>query len=715
MRGLDMRAGTVALEAAGHRIDGVLRRAVSRLWEMFAAAMLAQRGHMFVWVPVFLGAGIGVYFALLREPSAQTLVLIGGSAVAAVLAARPVGAVLGPFVLALALVAAGFVLAAVRAQDVAAPVLGFRYYGAIEGRIVEVDRSSKDAVRLTLDTVRLDRMSPARTPARVRISLYGDQSFLVPEVGLTVMLTGHLSPPSGPAEPGGFDFRRYAWFERLGAVGYTRNPVLVAAAAEATADLAIDRLRADLGAALRARIDGNAGGLAAAVTTGDRSGLSGEANDAMRAANLYHIVSISGMHMGMLAAFVFGMIRYGVALVPPLALRFPARKIAALVALPAAAFYLALAGREIPTERAFIMVAVMLVAILLGRRALTLRSVAVAALIVLVLRPESLVNAGFQMSFAAVVALTWAFRQIPMGGVAQRPWMRFVWPAVSLLFSSLVAGTATAPFAAAHFNRVAHYGLLANLLAVPAMGMLLMPGAVILALLGPLGIEWPGLLLIDIGARWILWVATWVAAMPGSMSAVVRPPAAVLPLMTIGLLAVALWQGRFRMAGFAPVAAALWLWVQGERPAVLIADSGALVGVMTAQGRALNKPTGDSFAASLWLENDGVIRDQETAAQIGAETFETLAERVVRVRIGTAVVLQVSGTRALAALDGCGGADILILNTALEETRPCDVYDTLRLRDTGSLAGWLDNGNLQLRTAAQMSGQRLWSGAPWLP
>ena len=141
------------------------------------------------------------------------------------------------------------------------------------------------------------------------------------------------------------------------------------------------------------------------------------------------------------------------AAVPPVALRVPAKKVAALVALPVAAFYLALAGRGIPTERAFITVAVMLGAVLLDRQAITLRSVAIAALIVLALRPESLMNPGFQMSFAAVVALVYAFGLLP-GRVGPRPlWARIAIPVLALAFSSLIAGSATAPYAAAHFNR----------------------------------------------------------------------------------------------------------------------------------------------------------------------------------------------------------------------------------------------------------------------
>jgi competence protein ComEC len=326
------------------------------------------------------------------------------------------------------------------------------------------------------------------------------------------MLTGHLAPPSEPAEPGDFDFRRMAWFESLGAVGWTRTPVLTADAPQG--GLRLHRLRSHQSGWVRARMEGDAGGLAAAVTTGDRSGLSQAATQSLRDSGLYHLVSISGMHMGLLVAFVFTLVRTGIALAPPLALRVPGKKVAALAALPAAAFYLALPGRDVATERAFVMVAVMLGAVLLDRRAVTLRSVAIAALIVLALRPESLVNPGFQMSFAAVTALTFVFGGPFSGRLAGR-W-RWATPVLVLVLSSLVAGLATAPYAGAHFNRFAAYGLVANLLAVPAMGLLVMPGAVLLALGGPLGLTQPALLMVELGCRWILVVGEIVAGLDGA-------------------------------------------------------------------------------------------------------------------------------------------------------------------------------------------------------
>jgi competence protein ComEC len=667
---------------------------------------LAQRGHLFLWVPVFLGVGIGFYFGLLSEPTlSATLACIAAAVLLALISLRA-GAMNATLCLATALILSGVMVAQLRAMLVAAPVLTFRYYGAVEGRIIAVDRSGSDALRLTLDRVVLDNVPPDRTPARVRLSLQGDQRWLDPIPGAVVMLTGHLAPPSGPVEPGDFDFRLMAWFDQLGAVGYTSNPVLIRAPPGDGVWLA--QLRSRLSAFVQSRIAGDAGGYAAAVMTGDRSGLSIPASDAMRDANLYHLVSISGMHMGMLVAIVFGLVRGGVALIPALALRVSAKKVAAVIALPIAAFYLALAGRDVATERAFVMVAVMLVAILLDRQALTLRSVAMAALIVLILRPESLINPGFQMSFAAVVALVAAFQLLAATPLADRRW-RWIMPVFLVVFSSLVAGLATAPFAAAHFNRVAHFGLLANLLATPAMGLMVMPGGVLMLILAPLGLDWLAVWMVDLGSRWILWVSAWVAGMDGAISAVIAPPGTVVPLIATGGLILALWQGRARWAGLAlPVVAGV-LWLQTERPVLLIADSGGMVGVMTPAGRALSKPRGDGFSGDNWLENDGeVVAQEDAAARAGWVQVAEGREAVV----AGLTLRMVSGEVRVAGLTDCGGADILIANAAAPANLgPCLVIDLPRLRQTGAIAGYADAGGVRFVTVAEVAGQRLWTRA----
>jgi competence protein ComEC len=667
-------------------------------------ALGAQRASHFLWVPVFFGTGIGIYFGLRSEPA---LPLIGSSAVLAgalVLLGRRLPEFISPVVMAIALILAGLTMASLRAHAVGAPVLDSRTYGPVQGRITTIDRSGSDLLRLTLDQVVLADTAPQDTPAQVRVSLQGDQSHIALAPGQTVALTAMLSPPNGPVEPGDFDFRRMFWFERIGAMGYTGTPVMLIADPQG---VWLSQTRAHLADGVRSRIAGDAGGFAAAVMTGDRSGLSAEATQAMRDSNLYHLVSISGMHMGMLVGVVFALIRVGVALVPPLALRVPAKKVAAMVALPIAAFYLALAGRDVATERAFVMVAVMLVAILLDRQALTLRSVAMAALIVLILRPESLVNPGFQMSFAAVVALIAAYQAL--AGRADLTRWRWVAPAAFLVFSSLIAGLATAPFAAAHFNRVAHYGLIANLLAVPAMGLLVMPGAVLMAVLAPLGLARPAEIMVDLGSRWVLTISRIVADWDGAVSAVISPPATVLPLLTLGALFLILWQGRLRWAGLLLPAVAGALWFTAERPVLMIAGTGGLVGVMTDQGRAVSRASGEGFIAENWLENDGEVVDQATSF---ARLDGAIAPRTWTATVGGQWIIHVTGETALTAMTGCGGADILVTNEPVPSPRPCQVLDPATLAATGAMAASVVNGQLHWISVAEDTGHRLWTKDP---
>ena len=231
-----------------------------------------QRGSLILWTPVLYGIGIAMYLGLAREPGTALWAGLGGLALVLAAELRRRGLEAVPAIAILFLLA-GFTAAAVRTHAVAGPVLGFRYYGPIEGRIVDIDRSGSDKVRLTLDRVVLERVSAARAPGRVRISLHGPQGFITPEPGLTVILTGHLAPPGGPVEPGGFDFRRQAWFKGIGAVGYTRTPVLaLRPAEEGRAGLFLFRIRRTIAEAVRAALPGQTGAFAAAVKTGDPRG-----------------------------------------------------------------------------------------------------------------------------------------------------------------------------------------------------------------------------------------------------------------------------------------------------------------------------------------------------------------------------------------------------------------------------------------------------------
>ncbi|MGB3147424.1 MAG: ComEC/Rec2 family competence protein [Paracoccaceae bacterium] len=674
-------------------------------------ALADARGTLLPWSPVCLSVGIGLYFTLPVEPPVWLLVLAAMVVLAGMLMARR-GPDLARYpAAAVALLAAGLLLAVLRAHLVAAPVLPFRFYGAVEGRVVDIDRSFSDQIRLTLDMVRLEEVRADETPARVRVALHGDQMGYHPKPGQRVMLTAHLSPPEGPVAPGGFDFQRLAWFSQLGAVGYTRAPVMLLAEPRGDFGLwAFDR-RMSLSEGMQARMrglgDGQPGAFAAALMTGDRSAVSHATNEILRRSNLSHMISISGLHMGLLTGFVFALFRYGLALVPPVALRINVKKFAAVAALIAASFYLLLAGPEVAIRRAYIMAAVMLVAVMFDRRALSLRSVAIAALICLVLEPESLIEPGFQMSFGATATLIVGF---DLWGRVQHLVPKAMRPILVTLLSSLIAGTATAPIAAAHFNRIADYGLLANLLAVPVLGLVVMPMGVLAAMLAPLGLAFLPLWIMEVGCLVILNIGDWVGNLRGAVQTVPTPPMLVLPLFGLAGAVMLLGRGPWvRGLGLAGVVAALIGWGMAVRPQMLVSADGSLVGVMTTDGRALSKAKGAGFVAKSWLEDDGDAADQETAAARPAFTgekgalFTALAGQRVAVLTGKAAAAQ--------AQEACTPGTLLILSVVWDAASPpdCELFDLKRLRQTGSLALYQAQDGLIMVTARDWAGRRLWN------
>ncbi|MFD2174089.1 ComEC/Rec2 family competence protein [Rhodobacter lacus] len=695
------------------RIAGALRAGV---WPGLGARLISLAGlsdplgalaraqlDWMLWAPFALGLGIGAYFALPAEPGPGGLALcIAAALIAAPLWGRGPGPLRFPAVLVL-LAAVGLLAADLRAHAVAAPVLGHRYYGPVEGRILRIDRSARDVLRLTLDHVRLPGAPREPPPRTIRIALHGAVDTLDPEPGLVVMTTAHLSPPNGPVAPGGWDFRRNAWFAGLGAVGYTRSPIVVIAPPDPNDwALAAHRLRMHLSAAMQAHIPGQAGAVSAALMTGDRSAITEATNERMRASNLYHIVSISGLHMGMLAGFVFAAIRHGLALFGWLALRWNTKKIAALAALLASTLYLWISGADIATQRAWIMTTVMLTAVLVERRALSLHTVALAAIVLLLLTPEALLGPGFQMSFAATVALVLIARPAP---ALQNHVPKLLRPALALLLTSLAAGLVTAPIAAAHFGRMSHYGILANMLAVPVMGLVVMPAGVIAACLAPLGLAAPALWVMGKGTEWVLAVAAWVAGLGGAQTALPAPPGWVLPTLALAAGAAVLARGAPRALALAALCAAAAGWVFTPRPALLIASEGALVGVMTPSGRALSKAS-PGYTAEGWLAADGDTATPDQAAQ--RPGFVGPRGRRQAEWQGRALV-HLTGKGALAALpEACRASALVVLDVAAPKgvSGECTLYDKPALARTGALS--LDARG-QIRSARAEAGARLWT------
>lgn len=497
-------------------------RISSRIGASLQAMFVAERDRWILWLPVALGTGIGLYFALPYEPP----VFPGLGVLAALVLLAGLFRNVWPLrlvLLALIALALGFVVAQWRTHDVAATVLERTMsFVTIEGRVEAVEPSERGP-RVILEVLSISRLEPAQTPPRIRMRLHADDAGLQP--GDTIRVRARLAPPPSASYPGGYDFSRQAWFSGLGAVGFAFGPAerLERAAPggwENRIMTIVAAARANIADRLSLRIEGPA-----ALATGLRGDIPEEVRQNMRDSGLAHLLAISGLHIGLVAGFVFTLLRGGLALWPGLALRWPLKKIAAVAALLAAMVYMLLAGATVPTQRAFIMTAVVLVAMLLNRRGISLRLVALAATMVLLVCPESLLSVSFQMSFAATIALVAAYEafwgRIRVASGESRLIRRIAIYFLAVAFTTLIASLATAPFAIYHFNRLALLGIAANLVAVPVAALWVMPLEVLALVLMPSGLEGLVTPLLGWGVEVILAVAASVFAWP--LAAVTLP------------------------------------------------------------------------------------------------------------------------------------------------------------------------------------------------
>ncbi len=548
-------------------------------------------------MPLPLGVGIWLYFQLSFEPLPHLVAVLAMGVVVvlglAVWCRRQGWSVMWLW-LALALMGLGFVAASWRTHQVAAPVVAQSTYPMwIEGLVVDRDPPTGRGMRITLDRPELAEWGPAGWPARVRVSLKPSES---EALGDRVRVRAILLPPPGPDFTGGYHFARRAWFERLGAVGFSISPPEVMAPVRTDLTARLARWRGQLATRLTSQVPGTPGCVLAALVVGDKTCIPAGTAEAWRLSGLAHLLAISGLHMGLVAGFLFFAVRLGLVLVPGLAERVPIKKWAAVIALLGAGVYLLISGADPPARRAFLMVLVATVAILADRRAISHRSLAVAASLILLLTPEDLLGASFQLSYAATLALVAAYEvwqaRSPMRDLAAQTWplraVRLMGMALGgVIMASFVAGLATAPLAVQHFNRLTSFGVLANAVAAPVASYWVMPSlaaAVIVDTIPGLGILAEGLQTVaGQGVEVINAVAQMVAGWPMAVHLWPSGPDGVPMMVLLGLMTVALVPSWPRWLGVLVVGAAMMVgplsakplaWVAADARMVVMAPSG---------------------------------------------------------------------------------------------------------------------------------------------
>lgn len=651
----------------------------------------AASGRLILWLPVLFGAGILLYFGAAQEPSLLAACgLTGALALGAMLArAQPVTFAV---MLALLALASGFAVGCLHTAWVDHPIL-LPPAGAVRlvGHVEQVERRTK-ADRILLRVSAAEGRGLAYTPSLVRLSLGRGYA---PAAGTQISILTRLLPPMEPAMPGGHDFGRGPWFQGIEAVGFgLGRPKIVETPASPPLSVRmgtlIEQVRLGIGSRIRQSLSGTQADIAVALVVGDRASISPAIEESMRVSGLTHVLSISGLHMAMVAGTLFALVRGLLAAVPALALGFPIKTTAALVALTGSAGYLVLSGNDWPAQRSFYMLAIVLIGVMVGRAALNLRTVAVAATVVLALGPQAILEAGTQMSFAATLALVAVFQGLrglwsraPKGSVVRQMLTRGLLFAAALALTALVAGAATAPYAALHFQRLGTYGLVSNLAAMPAVEFLVMPFGLAGVLLMPFGwdfLAWP---VMGWGIEIMVRVSDFVAALPGADARTDMVGPAAAAAATVALLCLCLLRGTLALVAVVPALAFVLLLGAAPRPDVLIAANAQTVAVRGADGRlSITGARNHRLGVEQWLSREGDTRKAD--AKDLASGFRCDADGCTA-RLGGGGILAVSHRPESLEAD-CLKAAILVTPFTPPAACRAQVFAPRHLARSGTLA-----------------------------
>ncbi len=543
-------------------------------------AQAAYYSPRFEGLIVAFAAGIALYFAMPLEP--QLWICLSISLILGVIywsMSRKI-VVFSGVVLCLLCVSFGLGRAVTHSLSVKAPILpDYERSYDITGWISAID-SSGSGLRYHIQLDGLKGMSADDRPQAIRVRLARPPDTPL-QAGDSLSIRAIVQAPPGPVVPNGYDPARRAYFDQLGGFGFAISTP------EKLPDIKLDwagnikreivRWRYGLANRIYAKAPPETAGLQAALMTGVRRYIPPEQIETLRIAGLAHILAISGLHMGLLAGGTYAAMTFFLALILPLSRRYDVRKIAAVIGALAAAFYLVLSGASVATQRAFIMAVIVFLAVILDRRAVSMRSVAVAAALTLMLHPESLVSVGFQMSFAAVAALvvtyqTWqSRRQIYARRNRGRKIIDFF---TSLSVTSFVAGLATGGFAIFHFNRISRYGFIGNLLAMPLFSLAVMPLAVVSFIAMLFGLESLPLKLMGAAIAYILNAANWVSSWPSAMAYVPSAPSYVLAIFAAAFTVICLGKLWGKAAGVIIMGVCIAIWIQSPRPDLRISEDG---------------------------------------------------------------------------------------------------------------------------------------------
>ncbi|MGH7068944.1 MAG: ComEC/Rec2 family competence protein [Acetobacteraceae bacterium] len=686
----------------------------ARLARVVGLWLAVEHRRFVLWLPVALAGGVLCYFTLDHEPPwwlGPVLALAGfGAAIrlrTRVLFAAPL---LLPACFGLGISAAA--VATRRAPPLAALP---RHAVVVTGRVSMLEPLPKGA-RVTISQPRLNDAPPLARTLRIRLRR-GDPIRLAP--GDTVSLRALLEPPFPPSYPGAWDVQRSSYFSGFGGYGFALGPARLIAERPAGPGRLIERLREGIAGRILSTLSGPEGAIATTLMTGISTAIPESDRAAFSDSGLAHLLAVAGLHIGIVMGFVFILVRVGLALSEGATLFWPTKTLAALAALAAGGLYMLLTGMHVPIMRSFAMAVLAVAGLIAGRRVFSLRGLALAAALLLLLAPAEAVGVSFQMSFAAVLVLISGYEALRpwLSRLhAERTWRRHLsLHLLTLLITSFLAGTAALPIAAYHFGHIQVYYVLANLIAVPVTALWVMPAGLVALALMPAHLEELALIPMGWGVHVLLIIARSVAALPAARVTVPHMPAWGLGIVGLGLCWLCLWRSRLRLAGIPLILAGLATAVLIRPPDILISRTAGLIGLRTTSGvfvqntgRPASRFTRDAWA-ELWpgqsvhpLPREGVLADGAIRCQPDYCLF--------RPRPDAAAALLL---RTTATPDRCPSAAIVV--SPHPDRYRCaaghvPVVDRFSVWRDGPYAVWLAQHGVRIVSDRSLRGDR-----PWVP
>lgn len=571
----------------------------------WAKACILQEYHRWVlWIPVGLGMGAALYFSLSTEPFKLFGSLLIGGFISLYWGIRSYTGRHPHWLIPFVVILAGFTGAQFRTLSLDIHLLSHKIKDGVYLGTIKSIEHQEDGVRMILEDVKGDKSF-----SRIRVTLKETEGRNL-HPGQKIQFQGVLLPPGEPVVPGGFDFRRMAYFDGIQGVGYIDQSQVPIRIIEEASGSWVQSLRHSINEKLKG-LGGQTGAIATALITGDKAGLSKETRDEYANSGLAHVLAISGLHLSIVAGLVFLVLRGGLSLLPGIAIHYPIKKWAAVVAIVATAFYLAISGFGYPAQRSFIMTAVVLGAILVDRTALSMRSVALAASILLLLRPESILTASFQLSFAAVVALIAVYesmdplRERLLNHQEREGWLRapFLY-FLGIVLTTLVATLATTPFTIGIFQKFTLQSVVSNMVAIPLVAFWIMPWGVVSVLGMMVGLEEVPLYMMGQGIDLLTWVASEISTWPGANVQTPPPGPFYFPLIALGGLWLALWKGPWRYWGAVPIVVGIGTLGLYTPPDLVLAREGPMIGIpMEGDKLWVSNPRIKPFVSDAWLRH----------------------------------------------------------------------------------------------------------------